>query len=204
MDVVEALRRAGAAAVSDALGRRGAIIGVQRITGRGVIAGPAYTVMVPPGDWGLVVEAIARAPRGSVLVVNAGGPLEEPRAVWGGLASLNALTRGLAATVVYGYVRDTSDIRGLGYTVYASGVTPRAGDPRGEGAIEVTLKLPGAQVRPGDIVVGDDDGVVVVPAEDAEEVAEKARAIVEAEEEIAGRLRAGANLSEILREYGIG
>ncbi len=204
MDVLEALRRAGAAAVSDALGRKGAIAGVQRISGNGVVVGPAYTVRVPPGDWGLVVEAIARAPSGSILVVDAGGPVEEPRAVWGGLASLNAVVRGITATIIYGYARDIVDVRTLGYTVYASGVTPRAGEPRGEGALEATLRLPGAQVRPGDIIVGDDDGVVVVPAERAGEAAEKARAIVEAEEEIAGRLRAGEALADILKEYGIG
>ena len=204
MDPVEALRSAGAAVVSDALGRRGAIIGVSRLSGEGVVAGPAYTVRVPPGDWALVVEAVAKAPPGSVIVVDAGGPSGEPRAVWGGLASLNAVERGIAATVVYGYVRDLSDMRRLGYTVYAHGTTPVAGEPRGEGALGVELRLPGATVRPGDFIVGDDDGVVVVPAESLDEVAERAARIAEAEREIEERLRAGASLYEILREYGIG
>ncbi|AAM02662.1 RraA family protein [Methanopyrus kandleri] len=167
--------------LSDALGKRYVLRGIRHIVGPVPICGRAVTVLVEGTDWGTVVEAIDEAEEGDVLVIQA---RDRARAYWGGLSSLSAKRKGLAGTVVDGLVRDVDDVREIGYTVFARGVTPRAGTHRRSGKINVDLYVSGVLVRPGDIIVGDESGVVVVPEEEWEDALKRAREILELEDDI--------------------
>jgi 3-hexulose-6-phosphate synthase/6-phospho-3-hexuloisomerase len=142
------------------------------------MAGPAVTVRTMPGDWAKPVEAIDLCREGDVLVIDACGV---PPAVWGELATNSAVVRRLAGVVVHGAVRDTADIRHLGLPVFARHVCAQAGEPKGLGEHGVTLRIEGLECRPGDWVVGDDDGVIVVPKARAVEVANRAMYCLEGE-----------------------
>jgi 3-hexulose-6-phosphate synthase/6-phospho-3-hexuloisomerase len=147
------------------------------------MVGRAVTVRTLPGDWAKPVEAIDACGEGDVLFVDA---LGVPPAVWGELATNSAVNRRLAGVVVHGAIRDTLDIARLRLPVFARHVCAQAGEPKGLGEIGVTLRIDGVEVRPGDFVVGDDDGVVVIPKAKAVETANRAMYCLEAE----NRLRA--------------
>ena len=158
------------------------------------MAGPAVTVRTYPGDWAKPVEAIDVAEPGDVLVVDAGGV---PPAIWGELATHSALNRGLAGVVIDGAVRDTADIRKLGLPVFARHRTPNAGEPKGFGEIDVPVRVGGRRVAPGDWLLGDDDGVVSVPAERAVEFANRAMDVLERENRIRAEIEAGSTLAKV-------
>ncbi|MCC7137085.1 MAG: DUF561 domain-containing protein [Planctomycetes bacterium] len=169
--------------VSDAAHRAPVLHG-WHATAPGVrMAGRAVTCRTLPGDWAKPVEAIDRCGPGDVLVVDACGV---PPAVWGELATNSAVNRGLAGVVVHGAIRDTRDIARLGLPVFARAVCAQAGEPKGLGEIGGTLRIDGIEVRPGDWLVGDDDGIAVLPKAKAVEVANRAMYCLEAE----NRLRA--------------
>jgi 3-hexulose-6-phosphate synthase/6-phospho-3-hexuloisomerase len=147
------------------------------------MVGRAVTCRTMPGDWAKPVEAIDLCEAGDVLVIDAGG--REP-AVWGELATNSAVVRRLAGVVVHGAIRDTKDVRALGLPVFARSFCAQAGEPKGFGEHGVALRIDGIECRPGDWVVGDDDGVIVVPRAKAVEVANRAMYCLENE----NRLRA--------------
>ena len=125
-------------------------------------AGPAFTVTCAPGDNLMLHAAIYRAPPGSVLVVAAG---DTDCAVAGGNVCAVAHRRGIAAFVVDGVIRDLAEVRDAGFPVFARGVVPVAGVKAAIAPLNEPIRCGGVLVRPGDIVVADDDGVLVVPAE---------------------------------------
>ena len=137
------------------------------------LAGPAFTVRTPPGEFLSVREAAERAAAGAVLVVGGGGSLRQ--ALWGEKMSRLALERGIAGLVADGAVRDRDGIEALGFPVFAAGSvpTPPARERRGE--LEVSVVCGGLDVRPGDLVYGDADGVVVVPYERHDEIVSRVR-----------------------------
>jgi len=146
------------------------------------VIGPACTVKVYPGDNLMVHKSLDLARPGEVVVVDAGG--SAMTAVLGDLISTKARHRGIAGFVVDGYVRDVADIRALGdFPVYARGVTPIGPLHRGPGEINYSISAGGIVVRPGDLIVGDLNGVVVVPQDVLEDVLARleARAAAEAE-----------------------
>lgn len=149
------------------------------LTRRGVrMAGPAVTVRTIPGDWAKPVEAIDACAEGDVLVIDAGG---DAPAVWGELATNSAVNRKLAGVVVHGAIRDTRDIERLGLPVFARHVCAQAGEPKGHGEIGGTLRIAGIECRPRDWIVGDEDGVVVIPRARAVDIANRAMYCLEAE-----------------------
>ncbi len=163
------------------------------------IAGKAVTCRTMPGDWAKPVEAIDTCSPGDVLVIDAGGV---PPAIWGELATHSALNRGLAGVVVLGAIRDTADIRRLGLPVFARAVSANAGEPKGFGEIGVALRVDGIECRPGDWIVADDDGVLVVPQKKAVEVANRAMYCLEAENRIRAEIRAdGQTLAQVADLY---
>jgi len=182
-------------AVSDALGKRYALPGIRHLAGPVPICGRAVTVRVEGTDWGIVVEAIDEAEEGDVLVVST---RDRRRAYWGGLSSLSAKRKGLAGTIVDGMVRDLDDIRELGYTVFGRGVVPRAGTPRRSGEINVPVYIGGVEVKPGDVIIADESGAVVVPEEAWDDVLEAAREVLELEDRIRTDLALGRSWREIL------
>jgi regulator of RNase E activity RraA len=157
--------------------------------GGGVMAGPALTVKTRPGDNLMVHKAIDMAEPGDVIVVDAGGDLTT--AIIGELMSAHAETRGVAGMVINGAIRDSGALRAGRFPVYAAGVTHRGPYKDGPGEINVAIALDGMVIEPGDLVLGDDDGVLAVPFAAAEAVYAQAKAKHEAEEKQMAAIRAG-------------
>ena len=191
----ELFSKCSAANVSDAMHRKGWLPGITSVVPGACAVGPAVTVWTYPGDWAKPVEAIDQAPEGSVLVIDVRG---EGPAVWGDEATRSCIQRQLAGVVINGALRDSAIIRELGFPSFCKLLAPAAGDPKGMGMIGRPLKMGETAVRPGDWVVADDDGVVVVPRERAVEVANRAVAVVERESREKAEIDAGSTLGEVV------
>jgi 3-hexulose-6-phosphate synthase/6-phospho-3-hexuloisomerase len=181
--------------VTDAMHRKGAMIGVVPLSPGIRMTGPAVTVQTFAGDWAKPVEAIDIARPGDVLVINNDGGTHV--APWGELATISARNRGVTGVVIDGAVRDVDDIRRMGFPLYARATCPNAGEPKGFGEINAEIICAGQPVRPGDWIVGDESGVVVVPRERAYEVARRAVEVRKTEERIREELRRGATLAAV-------
>ena len=142
----------------------------------GKLAGPAFTVKTAAGDNLLVHKALDSARPGDVIVVDAGGFLDN--AIIGELMMTRAKQRGVAGIVIWGAIRDSAEIGAGSYPVYAAGVTHRGPYKNGPGEINVPIMMGGTPVNPGDIIVGDADGLVAVPQELALQVLASAKAIL--------------------------
>ena len=182
------LSRVRTSNISDGAHRRACLAGLRQVVSGTFACGPAVTVRTVPGDWAKPVEAIDLAREGDVIVVDAAGC---PPAVWGELASESAKNRGIAGLVVHGAVRDTADIRKLGFAVWCTLVCSHAGDPRGLGEINQPIEISGQRICPGDWIVADDDGVIVLPAARAVEMANRGADVLEAENRIRQEIREG-------------
>lgn len=195
-EIRDAFRKVSSPNVSDALQRHGAMHGiVPHLQDHSVrVAGPAVTVVTRDGDWAKPVEAIDRAGPGDVIVVDAGGG---PTAIWGELASWSAHGKGVAAVVIDGAARDIDDILRLGFPVFSRNVSPNAGEPKGHGEIGVEVVVGGQKVRPGDWIVGDASGVVVVPRERAAEIANRALDVLEHENRVREEIKRGSTLGSV-------
>ncbi len=181
--------------ISDAMHRKGAMVGIRPVC-RGVkMAGTAVTVQAFAGDWAKPVEAIDQASPGDVLVINNEGATHV--ATWGELATLSCIGRGLSGVVIDGAVRDVDDIIRLDYPVFSRGMTPNAGEPKGYGEINTEVRCGGQLVRPGDWIVGDESGVVVIPKERAYEIARRAVEVKKTEERIREEIQRGSTLSQV-------
>jgi len=139
----------------------------------GKLAGPAFTVKVAPGDNLMVHKAIDIAEPGDVIVVDAGGVVEQ--AIIGEIMASWAAKRGVAGIVIDGAIRDLGAISAGTFPVYARGVTHRGPYKNGPGEINVPVTIGGMVVQPGDILIGDEDGLIAVPQADAEAVLAAAR-----------------------------
>ncbi|MGI0071561.1 MAG: 3-hexulose-6-phosphate synthase [Thermoplasmata archaeon] len=195
-EVRAAFLKVSAPNVTDAMQRRGAMHGiVPHLKDPSVkIAGPAVTVVTRDGDWAKPIEAIDRAGPGDVIVVDAGGG---STGMWGELASWSALGRGVAGVVIDGAARDLDSILEMGFPVFSRNVSPDAGEPKGLGEIGVEVVVGGQRVRPGDWIVGDLSGVVVVPRERAQEIANRALDVLEHENRVREEIRRGSTLSAV-------
>ncbi len=182
-DVLQSVRTAN---LSDGNHRIPSLAGLRTLWNGAVACGPAVTVRTAPGDWAKPVEAIDVAGPGEVIVVDAAG---QPPAIWGELATESAVNKGLAGLVVHGAVRDTSDIRRLEFPVWTRHVVSHAGDPNGLGEINRPIVIDGRRIAPGDWIAADDDGVVVLPAERAAEMANRGADVLETENRIRQEIR---------------
>jgi 3-hexulose-6-phosphate synthase / 6-phospho-3-hexuloisomerase len=179
--------------ISDAMHRKGAMTGIISICGKVKMVGKAVTVQTFAGDWAKPVEAIDRAGREHVIVINNDGGTHV--APWGELATMSCIQNGVAGVVIDGAVRDVDDIRAMKYPCFARAIVPNAGEPKGMGEIDTEIQCCGQTVRPGDWIVGDESGVVVVPAERAYEIARRALEVRKNEERIREEIRRGSTLS---------
>jgi RraA family protein len=170
----------------------------------GKLAGPAYTVKTTPGDNLLVHKALDSAQKGDVIVVDAGGICEN--AIIGELMMSRARQRGVAGIVIWGAIRDSAEIGAGTYPVYASGVTHRGPYKNGPGEINVPINMGGMAVNPGDIIIGDADGLVAIPQDQAERVLASAKSILEKETAAMKEILAGTVdrnwVDKALREKG--
>jgi regulator of RNase E activity RraA len=155
----------------------------------GVLAGVALTVKQRPGDNLMVHAALNRGAPGDVLVVDAGGDLGN--AVVGGILSFYAAHIGVVGVVIDGAIRDVAEIRAREFPVYARGVTHRGPYKDGPGEINVPISVGGMVVNPGDIVVGDQDGLMAFAPDEAELLIEKARAHLATEAETIRAMKEG-------------
>ena len=182
--------------ISDGAHRQPCLAGLKQLIPGSRAVGQAVTVRTLPGDWAKTVEAIDVAGAGDVIVIDACG---QPPAIWGELASESAKNRGVAGVVIHGAVRDTADIRELGLPVWATHITSHAGDPHGHGTINEPIVITGQRICPGDWVVADDDGVMVLPAGQAVELANRAADVLEAENRIRAEIRdTGGTLAKVV------
>jgi len=193
-DIREMLSRVSAANVSDALHRSGDIPGIRPLAPGMKLCGPALTVRTYPGDWCKPVEAIDQAQPGDVIVIDAGGVAP---AIWGELATNSAIQKQVAGVVIWGGARDTGDIIALGFPLFSSLVSPTAGEPKGFGEIGVPIKINGVRVSPGDWIIGDDDGICVIPKDKAVEYTNRAMDVLEKENRLRTEIQAGATLSQV-------
>ncbi|MCL1698769.1 MULTISPECIES: RraA family protein [unclassified Lysinibacillus] len=141
------------------------------------IAGRAVTVRLPDGENGAVLEAIRAASEGDILVIDAKGNTN--RAVAGDFVLSLAKGIGIQGFVVDGVIRDLAAIQELDFPVFSLGTTVAAGHKNGGGEVNVPIAIGGVSVCPGDYIIGDVDGVVVVPHEDAERIVAAAEAKLE-------------------------
>ena len=168
------------------------------------VAGPAYPVRCAPGDNLMLHAAIYRAPPGAIIVVQAG---DADYAVAGGNVCAVAQRRGIAGFVVDGVIRDLAEVRENRFPVFARGVIPIPGSKGALGVLDGPVTCGGVDVRPGDVVVADEEGIVVVPAARAPAVREaaEARAAKDAAQTLdAWEAAHRAKIDEILREKGWG
>lgn len=138
------------------------------------VVGPAFCVLTAPGDNKAIHSAVDAAAPGDVIVVAAGGSLD--RALIGELMAGRAAARGVAGIVIDGAVRDARDIGDMRFPVFARGVTPAGPYRNGPGTHQIPVAVGGVAVCPGDIVVGDDDGVVVIRQQELDAVLNRAEA----------------------------
>ncbi len=161
-----------------------------------ILVGQARTVTSMVGDNGVSHVATALLGPGDVLVIDAGG--YQNVAVWGGVATRAAMARGAAGVVIDGAVRDVAEIRDLGFPCYARAAVPGGPHKGFGGTIDGAIACAGCPVSPGDIVLGDDDGIVVVPLADRAELLAACRDKLEQEEGWLAELAAGKTMAEIL------
>ncbi len=184
--------------ISDAMHRKGVLKGIKPLFEGIKLAGKAVTVQTFEGDWAKPVEATEIAKRGEVIVVYAGS---KDVAIWGELASWSCKQRGIAGIVIDGAVRDVDEIKRIRFPVFARSVVPDAGEPKGFGELNAEIKCGGEYVRPGDWIIGDDNGVVVVPKERAYEIARRAKEVWKNEERVREEIKRGKTLSQVLDLY---
>ncbi|MEM9039020.1 MAG: hypothetical protein AAGD33_03890 [Actinomycetota bacterium] len=159
------------------------------------IAGPAQTARIVPGQNAAVHHAVASARPGDVLVVDGGG--SERFGPFGDLLAEACLHRGLAAAVFDCTIRDSADITDMGFQVFGRGFHPESTAKADPGEIDVPVTVGGVVVHPGDHIVGDDDGVVVLPKDIADGVFETAERVLEREERIRRRIQSGETTVDI-------
>lgn len=189
--IIAALRELPLAAISDNMHRNIGTIGLQpyhRPSDK-TMAGTAVTARSRAGDNLTYLRALEFCRPGDVLVIDGGGDLAN--AAVGGILSFYAAHIGLAGVVVDGAIRDVAEIRSREFPVYARGVTHRGPYKDGPGEINVPISVGGMVVNPGDIVIGDQDGLLAIPQEDVEALIEKARGVLEAEERTMQAMKEG-------------
>ena len=194
--LMERARSFSPATLHEAMGRRGSLpYGIKPIAPEMKVCGPAVTVISPPMDNLTIHKAIYVAGSGDVLVVFVGGEYEA--GYWGEIMTHAAKQRGIAGLVIDGAARDGHLIREMGFPVFSRGLSIRGTNKGGGGIINHPITIGDVCVSPGDLVVGDGDGVVIVPYRDIEQTLVEAQKREEKEEQVKRELSAGRTTLEI-------
>jgi 4-hydroxy-4-methyl-2-oxoglutarate aldolase len=184
--------------VGDCMGRCNGMVADMKPAWPGAkIVGPALTVRTFPADNLMIHKAVTLAKPGDVLVINAGG--FKDYAVFGDLLGLSCKVHGLAGVVIDGATRDAEGLQAIGFPVFARAVLPAGPFKDSPGGINELVSCAGVVVRPGDIIAGDADGVMVVPLEYAAEILVKAQAAVAKEQAMRERILKGEYIYDILK-----
>lgn len=193
LDPLEVFKKVSTANISDAMHRASNLEEIKIRSGKKIV-GRAITVRTYPGDWAKPVEALEIAKKSDVIVIDAGGV---GPAVWGELASHSAKRKGISGVVINGAIRDLEEIKKIKFNAFSKLVCSNAGEPKGFGEINVPIKISGVLIRPQDYIVADSDGVIVIPKENAIEIANRALDIYEKENRIREEIHRGETLSEV-------
>lgn len=198
-EVVSKAARFQAAILADVAGRRGTMNGrISALAPSMKVAGPAFTVEVRPGDNLMLHTALALAKPGDVIVVD--GKEDRTCALTGALMATQAKTMGIAGFIIDAAVRDVEEIREMGFPVFSVGSNPNGPTKFVPGRVNWPVSVGGVAVNPGDLVVGDADGVVVIEREKAESLLELAEKKVAVEAKRIEGIRNGTQLRPIWLE----
>lgn len=175
-EVVQAFREIPVAAIGDAMSRNIGTIGLRQYHAKldTVMCGPAVTVRVRPGDNLMIHKALMMVQPGDVLVIDGGGDVSQ--ALVGGLIRTTCVTKKLGGLVIDGAIRDLCEWAEDGMPIFAKGHTHRGPSKDGPGEVNIAVSCAGLVVQPGDLVVGDADGVIAIPAHEAADILERSRA----------------------------
>jgi RraA family protein len=188
--LVQAYKGLPVANISDCMARMSAAGPRLRPLHRGgPLAGPALTVKTRPGDNLMIHKALSMAQPGDVIVVDAGGDLTN--ALFGEIMVATAVRIGLAGIVLNGAVRDSEEIGQGNFPLYAAGVSHRGPYKDGPGEINVPIAIDGMVIHPGDLIVGDADGLLCVPRDEAEAILAATHEKMEAEKKMLADIAAG-------------
>lgn len=208
LTVVDDLAGYGVATVHEALGRIGYLGTGLRPIQRGTrIAGNAVTALCAPGDNLMIHAAVEQCTAGDILVVTTTSPCTD--GMFGELLATSLRSRGVRGLVIEAGVRDVAELNAMGFPVWSAAVSAQGTVKATAGAVNVPVIVGGGLVRPGDVILADDDGVLCVPRADAAEGVRKARARTEREEATRAALAAGQlgldryDLRTLLREQGV-
>jgi len=189
-DILDQIGQFGTATIHEAMGRRGALpCDIAPIATGQTIVGRAVTAECQPRDNAALLAALSIAGEGDVLVVATGGHREA--GYFGEVLATACQARGVAGLVIDGGVRDTAELRAMGFAVYAARTCIQGTVKATLGAVQTPIAIGGQVIRPGDYVRGDDDGVVIIAPEDAEAAVQASRAREDKESQIMQRMREG-------------
>jgi 4-hydroxy-4-methyl-2-oxoglutarate aldolase len=194
--LIQGFFKHAAATVHEAMGRRGALDFVIKPVSRGMkICGRALTVQCHAGDNIMLIKAVSMAQRGDVIVMDAGEIVQS--GAFGEVLATECVVRGMAGLVTSASVRDSEALTRLGFPVFSAGLSICGTVKATLGTINHRISCGGVIVNPGDIILGDDDGVVVIPLDKAETTLQNANQRVAKENKVMEQLRAGGSLFEI-------
>ncbi len=184
-------------AISDCMGRLNAMTSDMKPLFEGIrLVGTAVTVKTIAADLAAAFKAIDLCQRGDIVVIDSHGSTNT--AFWGENMTMSALNRGVAAAIIDGACRDVEEIRRIRFPVLSKGVVPNVGAVTGYGDVNVAIQCAGVPVSPGDIIVVDGNGVVVVPRADAALILEKAQRLLQTEHLVQEKIKAGATIGELV------
>jgi 4-hydroxy-4-methyl-2-oxoglutarate aldolase len=195
-ELMERFSKLGSATVHEASGRKGAVDPAIKPIRRGLrVCGPAFTVQCAPGDNLMLHKALEKAQPGDVLVGAVSGYPEG--GYFGGLMAVSAVARRLGGLAIDGCIRDSEEIIAMGFPIFARGFCIRGTSKSVAGLINHPTVFSGIVVQPGDLILGDDDGLVTIARAEVESVLEKALQRVEAEVKKSDQLRSGISSVEL-------
>ncbi len=195
-ELIDKFSGIAAATVHEASGRKGAVdCDIKPITKGVRICGPAFTVQCHPGDNLMLHKALEKAQPGDVVVTSVGGHYEA--GYWGALMGTSALARGLGGLAIDGCVRDSAEIIDMGFPVFCRGFCIRGTTKAILGLINHAILFGGVLVNPGDLIIGDDDGIVIVDRNECETILEESIKRKDLEHAKSGQLKTGVSSVEI-------